>query len=110
MRCVAPLFLEPPQTTVMIEDNNELQTADDGEEELFSGDELYDFQNAVIELAAEYNHLPVIGIVGALHTAAHVITAASFASDEEEDDEGEDEEGEDEPLAVSYALDELTEG
>lgn len=82
------------------------ETIVDDEETLVSEGDLLDFQQAILELASEFDHLPVIGIVGALHTAAHVLTTAAF--DPSDDELGEDdEEGEDDgPLAVSYAVDE----
>ena len=62
------------------------------QQETFTADDLVTFQDAVIELAGEFSHLPLLGIVGALHGAAHLLTAISFESDEEEE-QGEGEEG-----------------
>ena len=68
--------------------------------------DLLDFQQAILDLCAENADLPIIGLIGALHTAAHVLTTTAFELDDEEDDDGEP----DGPLAVSYAVDDDEEG
>ena len=74
------------------------------------GDALLDFQQDVIDLCADHADLPILGIIGALHGAAHVLTSAAFDPSDDELGEEFDEEGEgdetDGPLAVSYAVDE----
>lgn len=62
--------------------------------------DLVDFHRAIIELAGDYAHLPVIGIVGALHTAAHYLTTAAF----DPTDEDEDEDDGDEVPSLGYAV------
>lgn len=73
------------------------------DEPVCSQGDLLDFQQAVLELAGDFAHLPIIGIVGALHTAAHVLTSTAFDLEDEELGEDEEPEG---PLAISYATDE----
>jgi len=85
-----------------------------GEEDdaVCSQGDLLDFQQAILDLCAENADLPLIGLIGALHTAAHVLTSTAFDVSDDELDEGEeiDEEllGGDGPLAVSYAVDDDT--
>lgn len=76
------------------------------DEPIASQGDLIDFQQAILDLCAENSDLPLIGMIGALHTAAHVLTTTAF--DLSDDELGEDEDGEGEgdgPLAVSYAVD-----
>lgn len=75
------------------------------DEPIASQGDLIDFQQAILDLCAENSDLPLIGMIGALHTAAHVLTTTAF--DLSDDELGEDDDGEgDGPLAVSYAVDE----
>lgn len=77
-----------------------------GEEDdaVCSQGDLLDFQQAILDLCAENTDLPIIGLIGALHTAAHVLTTTAF--DLSGDELAEEEDAEDDgPLAVSYAVD-----
>lgn len=54
--------------------------------ELYNPDDILAFQESVLELTAEYDHVPIISLIGALHTAAHILTSAAFDPVEDEGD------------------------
>ena len=72
--------------------------------------DLLDFQQAILDLCAENADLPIIGMIGALHTAAHLLTVTAFGPDDEPEEDEEDDREPDGPLAVSYAVDDNEEG
>lgn len=55
--------------------------------ETYDPNDILAFQESVLELTGEYEHVPIIALIGALHTSAYILTSAAF---EPSDEEGED--------------------
>lgn len=77
------------------------ENLDADEDTICSQGDLLDFQQAILDLCAENADLPLIGMIGALHTAANVLTSNIF--DLSGDELEEEDEAEDGPMAVSFA-------